>query len=381
MIESGRVLVVDDSCCEREILRDLLRDHFEVEVAENGAQALAKTRVFEPDLILLDIMMPGMDGYEVCRYIKSSPVGSFTQVVLVSSKCTTADRLEGYDSLADDYIAKPFNHDELLSKVKIQFRLREANLRAWSLNRQLQDTNANLEKIVQERMAEILATRDVAVFALAQLADSRDLETGEHLIRIRAFCQLLAEQLSNVGPYASLVDQVFLDNLYQASPLHDIGKVGIPDAILLKPGRHTKDEMELMKKHVEIGAQTLERGVGQGKGGEFLQMAAEVARYHHERFEKGYCAGLKGEEIPLSARIVSVADVYDALSSRRIYKRAYSHIETMNLITAESGKQFDPVIVEAFVDCADEFSGICAHLCGNDIENTQDTELTIAGIF
>ena len=209
MDKQGRILVVDDVKANRLIISKILGKSYHLEMAESADECLAKLAKFGPDLILLDIMMPGMDGYEACHRIKSGPFGPFTQVVLVSGKASTAERLKGYEAQADDYIVKPFDHDELAAKVRIQFRLREANLQLWTLTDKLQGKNDDLERLVEERAREIVATRDLTVFSLAQLADSRDPETGEHLARIRTYSQTLAEELRRLGAYSAELDDAF----------------------------------------------------------------------------------------------------------------------------------------------------------------------------
>ncbi len=351
-----RILLVDDSQVNVEILRELLCDDYDLDEASNGEECLDKLPEFAPDLILLDIMMPVLNGYETCRRIKAGPCGAFTQVMLVSGKASTAERLEGYEVGADDYIIKPFDHDELIARIRIQFRLREALERLWTANATVQQFNTELEELVQRRTEEVVGTRDMAVFALAKLADSRDSDTGEHLERMRTYCQILAEHLSREGPYAERIDQKFLDDLYRTSPLHDIGKVGIPDAILLKPGRLSRDEFEIMKGHSEIGAKALEEAINQGECGHFLGMALDIARHHHERYNgAGYPDGLVGQDIPLPARIVALADVYDALTSERVYKAAYDPDVARTMIEEESGEHFDPAIVDAFRACYEDF--------------------------
>lgn len=363
--KQGRILIVDDQPLNIEILRKLLRNDYVLESAENGAECLEKVQDFQPDLVLLDIMMPVLDGYEACRRIKSSEVGDLVQVILVSGKGSTSERLEGYNVQADDFVVKPFNHDELRSKVKIHFRLRASQKKALELARQVQMHNDQLEQLVEERTEQIVRTQDVSVFSLAQLADSRDPETGEHLLRMRAYSQILAEELSCCGPYTEQIDKAFLKNLYRASPLHDIGKVGIADSILLKPGKLTADEFEQMKQHVIVGAETLERAVATG-GGEFLAMAAEVARFHHEKFDgSGYCAGRSGKDIPLSARIVALADVFDALTSARVYKDAMDPEQARRIIEEGEGSHFDPAIVAAFRTCYPELLKTKARIDGD----------------
>ena len=360
--EGRRILIVDDSEMNLEVLEHLLEDDYELESAASGEECLQKLTAFSPDLVLLDIMMPGMSGYETCRRIKSSPVGDFTQVILISGKASTAERLEGYQAGADDYVIKPFDHDELLAKVRIHFKLRNSVAKLWTANSKIQKFNAELENLVAKRTDEILETRDVAVFALAKLADSRDPETGEHLERMRKYSQLLAEQLSQSGPYTHVVDEQFLNDLYRASPLHDIGKVGIPDSILQKPGRLTKEEFEIMTRHTIIGADSLREAAGQSESGSFLNMAVAVARHHHERFDgTGYPDGLKGQDIPLPARIVALADVFDALTSVRVYKAAYSPEKAKAMIEEERGRHFDPDVSDAFLARYEDFKKVISH--------------------
>jgi len=354
-----RILIVDDCAVNVEILHELLRDDYEVAIARTGEECLEKLPQLCPDLVLLDIMMPGIDGYETCRRIKTGPSGGFTHVILVSGKASTRERLQGYEAGADDYVVKPFNHDELLAKVRIQFRLRETTEQLWSANARIHKFNAELESLVQQRTAEVVATRDVAIFALAKLADSRDPETGEHLERMRNYSRILADQLSREGPYVEQIDREFIDDIYRSSPLHDIGKVGIPDAILLKPGPLTRDEFETMKQHATIGAEALKHAVQQSACGSFLDMAIDIARHHHERYlGNGYPDGLAGDEIPLSARIVALADVYDALTTDRVYKPTLDPGVAKNMIQEETGQHFDPAVVDAFRNRYEDFCTI-----------------------
>lgn len=354
-----RVLLVDDSPLNLQILRKVLQPYYELDEATSGEAALAKAREFSPDLVLLDIMMPGLSGYEVCERIKKGPCGTFTQVILVSGKASSSERLKGYQALADDYIVKPFEHDELLSKVRVHFRLREAQSQLWQANSLIQQANDQLEQLVSKRTQEVIAAQDVAVFALAELAETRDPDTGAHLHRMRAYAQRLAEDLALHSCYAQDIDAAFLDDLYRSSPLHDIGKVGVPDAILQKPGKLTESEFQIMKQHVAIGAVTLEHAAAHRGAGRFLVMAAEIARYHHERFDgKGYLLGLQGQEIPLSARIVAVADVFDALTTVRVYKPEIPAEEARAMIVSEAGTHFDPVVVQAFERCFEDLQTI-----------------------
>ena len=359
MTDKGRILIVDDIATNVDILRRILRKDYDLDMAASGEECLAKLPTFKPQLILLDIMMPGIDGYETCRRIKSSDLGQFIQVILVSGKGSAAERLQGYESQADDYIVKPFNHDELFSKVRVHFRLGDMQRQLSAAKEQLQIYANGLEELVEQRTRQCAASQDMTVFALARLTDSRDTETGEHVLRIRYYSQILAAELSQRGPYTDLIDEKFLQNLFCASPLHDIGKVAVPDAILQKPGQLNPQEFEVMKRHVLVGAETLGQARDYLGPGSFMDMAAEIARYHHEKFDgTGYCEGIRGHSIPLSARIVALADVYDALTSRRVYKPPMPAERVREIILRESGTQFDPAIVDAFARCFEEFKPI-----------------------
>jgi response regulator RpfG family c-di-GMP phosphodiesterase len=359
MQRRGRILIVDDNTTNAGILERLLRKDYDLQTAANGEECLSVLPVFKPQLVLLDIMMPGISGYDACRRIKSSTIGEFVQVILVSGKGSAAERVKGYESLADDYIVKPFDHQELLSKVRVQFRLWDAQQQLALAKERLEVRADELERAVSDRTNQLTATQDMAVFALAQIADSRDPETGEHLYRMRFYTQMIAEQLADDGPYSALVDQRFLADLYRSSPLHDIGKVSVPDSILQKPGRLTPEEFEEIKKHVLVGGQMLEMARDQIGQGTFMDMAADIARYHHERLDgTGYCANLRGKQIPLSARIVALADVYDALTSRRIYKLPFNPDVAREIIIRDSGSHFDPVIVEAFLARFDDIRAL-----------------------
>jgi putative two-component system response regulator len=356
MDPKGRILIVDDNAVNVDILRRILRKHYDLETAADGEECLAKLPAFKPQLVLLDIMMPGINGYDTCRQIKQSALGPFVQVILVSGKGSTAERLQGYEAQADDYVVKPFDHDEMLSKVRVHLRLAGTQRQLAAAKEELQIYANDLEQLVARRTRQWAATQDMTVFALAQLTDSRDPETGGHICRIRYYSQTLAEELQHNGPYQAIINDRFLKDLYRGSPLHDIGKVAVPDAILRKPGKLTPEEFEQIKLHVSVGGDTLENArsyVGQGT---FMDMAADIARYHHERFDgSGYCAGLEGQDIPLAARIVALADVYDALTSPRIYKPAYEPDYAREIILGESGAHFDPAIVEAFAACFEKF--------------------------
>jgi putative two-component system response regulator len=334
---NDRILAVDDSASNLLILQRLLGDTYTVMCVDSGAEALRVAPKFRPDLVLLDVIMPGIDGNQTCRLLHEHPELRDTKIVMVSARSELQSRLTAYDVGAMDYITKPFDNQEVLAKV-----------RAW------------LHMVYKEQVNELLCdaekTREVVGFALVTLTSFRDTETGAHLLRIRWYSQALAEQLLVAGPYCAEIDERFLRHLYRASPLHDIGKVAIDDAILRKPGPLTPREFAVMTQHTTIGGDILSQAETRLASPDYVKMAADIARHHHERFDgSGYPDKLSGMGIPLAARIVSVADAFDALTSDRVYKRAVSVDEAVKIIRDCAGTQFDPVIVEALRVRRDDF--------------------------
>lgn len=322
-----RVLVADDDPVVSFMLEYCLEQFgYEVTVVDNGLKALELVRTGEYQLVVTDWAMPKMTGLELCREIRKRPSSSYTYVILLTSHEGSNSAIEGLDAGADDYITKPFQPEEL------RVRLRTG------------------ERVLS------LESRDVTIFALAKLAESRDLETGSHLDRIRDYCRILCDYLVEHGPYVGEIDGDYARMVYLTSPLHDIGKVGVPDSILLKPGKLTAEEFEVMKQHAKIGSETLDAALQARPDAQFLRMARDIARSHHEKFDgSGYPFGLKGQEIPLCGRIVALADVYDALTTKRIYKSALNHEESRAIILEGSGKHFDPAIVDAFLKTESKF--------------------------
>lgn len=349
-----RILIVDDDQALRRLLKVILKDDYRIDEAASGEEALQKVSTFDPGIILLDVLMPGIDGYETCRRIKA--VRSDIQVIMVSAISSSQQQLRAFEVGADDYMIKPFDTQDLRARVRLHVHFQESMAGVAAIRAEIDSRNAELKQLAEQRMRDIVAIQDTAVFTLAKVAESRDQETGGHLARMRAYAQILAKDLATAGPYADQIDSQFLEDLYRSSPLHDIGKVGIRDEILLKPGRLTPEEFQLMQQHSAIGANILDEAVLRTRGGGFLAMAAVIARHHHEKFDgSGYPAGLAGEEIPLAARIVAVADAYDALTSVRPYKPAYAAEEAHAIIVRDSGRHFDPAIIAAFCRCFDDF--------------------------
>jgi putative two-component system response regulator len=351
-----KILIVDDDLAMRQLLAAILHGEYQLAAVDSGEAALNLLDTFQPGLVLLDLLMPGIDGLETCRRIRSTPCGRAAHVVIVSGRSSKREQSRAYAAGADDYVVKPIEPHEFKARVRLHFRLRNAASEMAASRAEVENLASNLNRLAEASEGEIHATQDAAVLALAKVAECRDDHTGGHLLRIRSYSQILAQRLSLRGPYARQIDGRFLDDLYRSSMLHDIGKVGIADAILLKPGRLTSEEFDRMKQHAVIGANMLERVMHFSRAAGFLAMAAVVARFHHEKFDgNGYPAGLKGEAIPLPARIVALADVYDALTSDRPYKTAWTPDEARREIEAQAGRHFDPVVVAAFQDCFEEF--------------------------
>jgi len=322
-----KILIVDDEIVSRKKMDLLVRSlGHETLVANDGMEAWEIWKTERPRMVITDWMMPGMDGLELCNKIREAEGSQYIYLIMVTSKEDVNDLVMGMDAGADDFITKPFRKEELAVRIRAGERI------------------SGFE------------TRDIVIFSLARLVESRDLETGQHLERIRHYSKTLAIAMSQSDNPPEEIDGLFLDNLFLTSPLHDIGKVGIPDYILLKPARLDDREFEIMKRHSLIGFATLHEALKKYPKADYLRMSADIARSHHEKFDgTGYPDGLKGEEIPLSARIVALADVYDALVSKRIYKYAYKHDVARYIIDNEKGRHFDPMVVDAFLEREKEF--------------------------
>jgi len=323
------ILVVDDVPDNIQILIGLLSDQYKIQAATNGERALKLAQAYpKPDMILLDVMMPNMDGFEVCRQLKANVETAHIPVIFVTAKTEQVDETQGFNLGAVDYITKPYNPAIVKTRVKAQLALSMEN--------------RHLESLVKERTQEISDTRKSIINKLGKAAEYKDNETGLHVVRMSLYSKLLAEKVSE--------DAKWIELLFDAAPMHDIGKIGIPDAILRKPGKLDADEWQIMMTHADIGGEILG-----DEEAELLILAKEVALNHHEKWNgKGYPQGLSGEEIPLSARIVAIADVFDALTSERPYKKAWSLEKTIALIKEEAGHHFDPSLVPLFLSCIPE---------------------------
>jgi putative two-component system response regulator len=353
VLEKATIMVVDDTPANLKLLQDILQSNgYRVLAFTRGTMALKAATRNPPDLILLDINMLEMSGFEVCEHLKANEALKEVPVIFISALAETMNKVKAFLVGGVDYVTKPFQFEEVLARISAHLTLRRLQI-------ELEQHNHHLQELVQEQVREISESQMATIFALAKLAEFRDDDTGIHLERVQEFCKLLAMHICNNSSCSTSVDAVFIENIYHASPLHDIGKVGISDAILLKPGKLTFEEFKLMKQHTVIGAQTLETARNQYPRNTFINMGINVARSHHERWDgTGYPDGLTGIEIPLSARIVAVADVYDALRSRRCYKAAFTHEMSRDIILQGRGTQFDPAVVDTFIALEHEFNSI-----------------------
>ena len=366
-VEKSTILVVDDTPDNLALMMDLLKDTYKVRLANSGERAL-KMLVGSPppDLILLDIMMPGMDGYEVCQRLKSNPVTRDIPVVFLTAKTEVEDEKRGLEIGAVDYLTKPVSPPIVLARIKIHLALKaHADF--------LRDKSDFLENEVTRRTREVMAIQDVTILAMASLAETRDSDTGNHIRRTQFYVKALAEHLRNHPRFAASLNESTIQMLFKSAPLHDIGKVGIPDRILLKPGRFDAHEFEVMKTHTTLGRDAIAHAEKQlGMQVDFLSMAKEIALSHQEKWDgTGYPQGLAGDAIPMSARLMAVADVYDALISRRVYKEGMPHAQAVGIIAQGRGSHFDPDIADAFVALRDEFYAIAQRFADSDDDLAQ----------
>jgi putative two-component system response regulator len=339
------ILIVDDTPENLSILGELLQRDYRVRAANSGPRALQiALSQPTPDLILLDVMMPEMDGFAVLEQLRANPVTRNIPVIFVTAMDGTHDEEHGLDCGAVDYITKPIRPTIVLARVRTQLELK----RARDI---LHDQNSYLEAEVARRMAENQLIQQVSIHALARLAETRDPETGNHLRRTQEYVRTLAKALRHHPRFADYLDERRIDALAKSAPLHDIGKVGIPDHVLLKPGPLTPEEWTIMKTHAEVGARAIAQAEADAEARvDFLDIAKEIAHRHHEKWDgSGYPDGLAGDAIPISARLMALADVFDALICKRVYKDAFPHENARKIITEGSGKHFDPDVVDAFI--------------------------------
>ena len=344
----AKIMVVDDDPATLALLNTLLVVHGnEVVVFPTGAIALSALRNYLPDLILLATNITDTDAYEICRKLKQDVRWRDIPVIMLSDNQDPANKMRAFHLGAVDYIAKPFHFEELRARIAV------------FLNLCMLEGRLKFQQMVEKKVREISDAQQATIFALAKLAEQRDEDTGAHLERVREYCRLLAIHLGDGSPYSHYITPEFIDCIRNASPLHDIGKVAIPDSILLKPGKLTDDEFEIMKTHSVLGAENLQQVYNLYSGNTFIGMGIEIALYHHERWNgTGYPDGLVGRNIPLPARIMAVADFYDALRSDRCYRKGFKHEKVRMMLLEGDGTHFDPELIKTFLALEDEFRQI-----------------------
>jgi putative two-component system response regulator len=362
--DKSTILVVDDTPDNLILMSSLLKNDYQVKIANNGEKALRiASSDSPPDLILLDIMMPSMDGYEVCQRLKHEPKTMNIPVIFLTAKNEMEDEKKGLELGAVDYITKPISPPIVLARVKNHLALK-------AMDEFLRDQNDFLELEVMRRTKEVIAIQDVTIMVMASLAETRDSDTGNHIRRTQYYVKALAEKLRDHQRFAWFLTEANISMLFKSAPLHDIGKVGIPDRILLKPGRFEADEFEIMKTHTTLGRDAIVHAENAlGISVDFLIFAKSIALSHQEKWNgSGYPQGLSGEDIPIPARLMAIADVYDALISRRIYKEGMSHEKAVQIMIEGRGSHFDPDMLDAFLDIQEEFRSIARRFSDSDAD-------------
>jgi putative two-component system response regulator len=358
------ILVVDDTPDNLIMMSSLLKSDYKVKIANGGEKALRiASSNSPPDLILLDIMMPDMDGYEVCRRLKRQPDTMNIPVIFLTAKNEMEDEKKGLELGAVDYITKPISPPIVLARVKNHLALK-------AMDEFLRNQNDFLEQEVAKRTKEVIAIQDVTILAMASLAETRDSDTGNHIRRTQFYVKALAEELRDHPRFAWFLTDANISMLFKSAPLHDIGKVGIPDRILLKPGRFEPEEFEIMKTHTTLGRDAIEHAENAlGISVDFLIFAKSIALSHQEKWDgSGYPQGLAGDDIPIAARLMAVADVYDALISRRVYKESMPHEKAVLIMIAGRDNHFDPDMLDAFLNIQEEFKAIAKRFSDTDAD-------------
>jgi putative two-component system response regulator len=376
------ILVVDDEITNLSLVSGLLREHYQVKVAKDADRAIELAQREQPDLILLDVMMPIIDGYEVCRMLKVDALTSNIPVIFLTSQTDTENEELGLSLGAVDYITRPIRPGILLSRVR-------AHLSEALTARSMRVNNEYLEFEVNKRSKQLTAMQDVTILAMASLSETRDTDTGNHLRRTQNYVRLLAQHMKSKPEYEDYLNDEVVDVLYRCAPLHDIGKVGIPDRILLKPGKYTEDEYEFMKRHPALGREALESAqrvagsaaVQLGGPADFFEIAKDIVYSHHEKWDgSGYPQGLQGKQIPIPARLMSIADVYDALISPRVYKPAMLHTKAVEIIVEGRGGFFAPELVDAFLELQHAFQNIAHRYADSEAELAEKVDFAITAI-
>ena len=351
----GHILVVDDSVTNLKLAEQTLKPYYKVTLLVSGEQTLKFLSKNKPDLILLDIKMPGMDGFETIKAIKDNEFTKDIPVIFLTAISESASELKGLNMGAIDFIAKPFVPEVMLRRVSMQIELK--------------NYRDNMEKLVREKTKMVEQLQDVIVLSITDLVEFRDKITGGHARRTANYLKILLDHLRTKPQYQNYLDDEMVTNMLRAAPLHDVGKIGINDDILTNTGILNDAEFEYMKKHTTLGALAFEKASEEIPGNKFLGVAKDMALSHHERWNgAGYPYGLKGEDIPFSARLMAIADVYDALTTKRSYKEPMSHEDALKLMTDLRGTHFQPELIDEFIECEKEFYEENIRMKNNDDE-------------
>ena len=374
------ILIVDDEFIN--LSAGILRAHYQVKIAKDGAKALELARQEPPDLVLLDLLMPGLDGYAVCRELKAHALTQHVPVIFLTRQTDAQEEELGLQAGAVDYITRPIRPGILLSRV-------QAHLAAGMASRAIRASNEYLAFEISKSARQLTAMQDITILAMASLSETRDTDTANHLRRTQNYVRLLTQQLRSHPDYAEYLSDDMVSILFRCAPLHDIGKVGIPDRVLLKPGRYTAEEYALMQRHPTLGRDALARA--QQVAGhstlwfngpvDFFEVAKELVYSHHEKWDgSGYPQGLKGKQIPISARLMAIADVYDALISPRVYKKAMTHAQAEKIIVEGRNSFFAPELVDAFLALGAEFQAVAHRYADSADELAQKVDFAISAI-
>lgn len=349
-----KILAVDDSMTDLVIIKGILNDYVVV-TASDGVEAM-EILDKDPsiDIMLLDLNMPRMNGFEVLEVMRNNPSHRRITTLILTNSDEVENEIKGLEMGALDYIRKPLNFLSLRKRIEVHINLRNARI-------DLEENNIKLERTVDERTKELILTRDITIHALTGLLEARNIETGNHTRRTQWMMKEMCEYLQTKDEYSCILTESYIGELFSTAPLHDIGKVGIPDSILLKPGKLTYEEFEIMKKHCMFGVNALQYEFGLHDMPSFVETAIEIIATHHEKFDgSGYPNGLKWDKIPLCGRLMAIIDVYDALVSKRVYKDAMVHDEALQILRESKGTHFDPDIVDAFMNIETTIKGISA---------------------
>lgn len=367
-MDEAKILIVDDYPGNIDILCQAMPKNYQCRTALSGEEALMllQRTGFVPDLILLDVMMPEMDGFEVCQRLKQDNRYRDIPVIFVSAVAEVQSKIQALSLGGVDYITKPFNFKEIRARIDIHLKLH-------SLSQKMHQANQQLEVLVDEKIRDISETQMEIIFALSNLVNQRDRAANGHIERIQQICSLIAGQLRQYPTYLDRIDDHFIDQIFKASALHDIGKVSVPDRILMNRDGLSENDRETLKNHTLVGAQTLEEVQAKYPGNGFIDMGIDIARFHHERWDgSGYPDGLRGDEIPLAAQIMSLADKIDDLYAQSAQIGYMTLEEIDQTIQAESGIGFAPLLVEAYMACTPAIESIFDELRATGIEDVED---------